>query len=57
MDMAKKRDLMAAVETLCVRPGNVTAETIKDALTGFQELIKHTTANTIVVVYAFGDGK
>jgi len=57
MEMAKKRDLMAAVETLCVRPGNADAETIKDALTGFQELIKHTTANTIVVVYAVGDGK
>lgn len=57
MEMAKKRDLMAVIETLCVRPGNANAETIKDALTGFQELIKHTTANTIVVVYAYGDGK
>ncbi|MGO1061821.1 hypothetical protein [Acinetobacter lwoffii] len=57
MEMAKKRDLMAAVETLCVRPGNADAETIKAALTGFQELIKYTTANTIVVVYAVGDGK
>lgn len=57
MEMAKKRDLMAAVETLCVRPGNADAETIKAALNGFQELIKHTTANTIVVVYAVGDGK
>lgn len=56
MDIAQKRDLMAAVEILCVRPGDATAETLAHALNGFQELIKHTTKNTIVVVYAFGEG-
>lgn len=54
MDMVQKRSLMVAIETLCVRPGNATAETLKDALNGFQELIKHTTENQIVVVYAVG---
>ena len=57
MDMTKKRDLMIAIETLCVRPGNATEKTISDALNGFQELIKHTTNDTIVVVYAFGGAK
>lgn len=57
MDMSKKRSLMIAVETLCVRPGDATAETLADALKGFQELIKHTTNDTIVVVYAVGAGK
>ncbi|MTD09865.1 hypothetical protein GIX10_00140 [Acinetobacter sp. YIM 103518] len=57
MDIVKKRDLMIAIETLCVRPGNATEKTISDALTGFQELIKHTTSDAIVVVYACGGGK
>ena len=55
MDMSQKRKLLIAVETLAVRPGNADAETIKDALVGFQELIKHVTANQINVVYAYGD--
>ncbi|MCJ0928296.1 hypothetical protein MTX11_09945 [Acinetobacter lwoffii] len=55
MDMSKKRDLMIAVETLCVRPGNADAKTINDALAGFQELIKYVTANQINVVYTMGD--
>jgi len=53
--MSKKRDLMIAVETLCVRPGNADAKTINDALAGFQELIKYVTANQINVVYTMGD--
>lgn len=57
MEMSQKRALMVAIETLCVRPGNASAETLKDALNGFQELIKHTTNNTVVVVYALGDAK
>ena len=57
MDMAQKRALMVAVETLCVRPGNATADTLKDALNGFQALIKDTTNNTVVVVYAVGGVK
>ena len=57
MEMPQKRALMVAIETLCVRPGNANAETLKDALNGFQELIKHTTNNTVVVVYALGDAK
>ena len=57
MDISKKRALMIAVETLYVRPGDATAETLADALKGFQELIKHTTNDTIVVVYAVGAGK
>ena len=55
MDMAQKRKLLVAVETLAARPGNADAETIKDALVGFQELIKHVTANQINVVYVYGD--
>lgn len=54
MDMAQKRKLLVAVEILAVRPGDATAETINDALVGFQELIKHVTANQISVVYAVG---
>lgn len=54
MDMVQKRKLLIAVETLAVRPGNADAETIKDALNGFQELIKHVTENQINVVYVVG---
>ena len=55
MEMSQKRKLLIAVETLAVRPGNADAETIRDALVGFQELIKCVTANQINVVYAYGD--
>lgn len=55
MDVAQKRKLLVAIETLVVRPGEAHAETIADAPNGFQELIKAVTENQINVVYAFGE--
>ncbi|WP_245146068.1 hypothetical protein [Acinetobacter pittii] len=51
MDVADKRKLIVGVEALAVRPGTVTAETITDVLTGFQELIKESLQGQIEVVY------
>lgn len=51
MDISDKRKLIVGVEALAVRPGSVTAETITDVLTGFQELIKESLQGQIEVVY------
>lgn len=57
MDVADKRKLIGGVEALAVRPGTVTAETITDVLTGFQELIKESLQGQIKVVYVMNEQK
>ncbi|MDX7901846.1 hypothetical protein SJZ78_03025 [Acinetobacter baumannii] len=57
MDVADKRKLIVGVEALAVRPGTVTAETITDVLTGFQELIKESLQGQIEVVYVMKEQK
>lgn len=51
MDISNKRKLIINIEALAVRPATVTAETITDVLTGFQELIKESLQGQIEVVY------
>ncbi|HAV3538555.1 hypothetical protein DVA69_12650 [Acinetobacter baumannii] len=57
MNISNKRKLIAGVEALVVRPGTVTAETITDVLTGFQELIKESLQGQIEVVYVMKEQK
>ncbi|MFW1776613.1 hypothetical protein ACG9XQ_05670 [Acinetobacter baumannii] len=57
MDVSDKRKLIVGVEALAVRPGTVTAETITDVLTGFQELITETLQGQIEVVYVMKEQK